>query len=115
MSALVAAPQAFAQAFPSKPVRVIVPFPPGGAVDFYARVVADPLSELLGQPVVIDNKAGANGMIRADLVAKSAPNGYTLLLGNIASLAINAGIYPRMPYDPGRDLRRSFAPSTSTT
>ena len=104
MSALVATPQAFAQAFPSKPVRVIVPFPPGGAVDFYARVVANPLSELLGQPVVIDNKAGASGMIGADLVAKSAPDGYTLLLGNIASLAINAGIYPKMPYDPVRDF-----------
>ena len=104
MTALIAASPVFAQAYPSKPVRVVVPFPPGGAVDFYARVVANPLSELLGQPVVVDNKAGASGMIGADLVAKSAPDGYTLLLGNIASLAINAGIYPKMTYDPVKDL-----------
>jgi tripartite-type tricarboxylate transporter receptor subunit TctC len=102
--ALIATAQAFAQAYPSKPVRLVVPFPPGGAVDFYARVVASPLSELLGQPVVIDNKAGASGMIGADLVAKAAPDGYTLLLGNIASLAINVGIYPKMAYDPVMDF-----------
>jgi len=95
---------AFGQAYPSKPVRLIVPFPPGGAVDFYARVVQEPLSEALGQPVVIDNRAGASGMIGADLVAKAAPDGYTLLLGNIASLAINVGIYPKMAYDPARDF-----------
>jgi tripartite-type tricarboxylate transporter receptor subunit TctC len=102
--ALIATSQAFAQVYPSKPVRLVVPFPPGGAVDFYARVVANPLSEMLGQPVVIDNKAGASGMIGADLVAKSAPDGYTLLLGNIASLAINVGIYPKMAYDPAKDF-----------
>jgi tripartite-type tricarboxylate transporter receptor subunit TctC len=102
--ALIATAQAFAQAYPSKPVRLVVPFPPGGAVDFYARVVASPLSELLGQPVVIDNKAGASGMIGADLVAKAAPDGHTLLLGNIASLAINVGIYPKMAYDPVMDF-----------
>src|SRR3954470_19387446 len=82
------------QAYPSKPIRVVVPFPPGGAVDFYARVLQAPLSEAFGQPVVIDNRAGASGMIGADNVAKSRPDGYTLLLGNIASLAINVGIYP---------------------
>ena len=96
--------QVTAQTFPVKPIRVVVPFPPGGAVDFYARVVQQPLSELLGQTVVIDNKAGASGMVGAEAVAKSAPDGYTLLLGNIASLAINVGIYPRMPYDPLRDF-----------
>jgi len=95
---------AFGQAYPSKAVRLIVPFPPGGAVDFYARVVQEPLSEALGQPIVIDNRAGASGMIGADLVAKAAPDGYTLLLGNIASLAINVGIYPKMAYDPARDF-----------
>ncbi|MEO8741092.1 MAG: tripartite tricarboxylate transporter substrate binding protein [Casimicrobiaceae bacterium] len=98
------AASALAQSYPSKPIRIIVPFPPGGAVDFYARVVQEPLSEALGQPVVIDNRAGASGMIGADLVAKAAPDGYTLLLGNIASLAINVGIYPKMPYDPVRDF-----------
>ncbi len=97
--------QALAQGYPSRPIRIVVPFPPGGAVDFFARVVSTPLSEALGQPIVIDNKSGASGMIGADLVAKSAPDGYTLLLGNIASLAINVGIYPKMPYDPVKDLR----------
>jgi tripartite-type tricarboxylate transporter receptor subunit TctC len=102
--ALAATPHVAAQVYPAKPVRLIVPFPPGGAVDFFARVMANPLAEMLGQPVVIENKAGASGMIGAELVAKSAPDGYTLLLGNIASLAINVGIYPKMPYDPARDL-----------
>jgi tripartite-type tricarboxylate transporter receptor subunit TctC len=93
-----------AQPYPSKPVRIVVPFPPGGAVDFYARVVQQPLTEALGQPVVIDNRAGASGMVGADHVAKSAPDGYTLLLGNIASLAINTGIYAKMAYDPAKDF-----------
>ena len=102
--ALAATPHAFAQAYPAKPIRLVVPFPPGGAVDFYARVVQQPLSEMLGQPVVIENKAGASGMVGAEAVAKSPPDGYTLLLGNIASLAINVGIYPKMPYDPLKDF-----------
>jgi tripartite-type tricarboxylate transporter receptor subunit TctC len=102
--ALVAATQAGAQAWPTKPIRLVVPFPPGGAVDFYARVVQQPLSELLGQTVVIDNKAGASGMVGAEAVAKAPPDGYTLLLGNIASLAINVGIYPKMPFDPLKDF-----------
>ena len=91
-------------AFPERPIHLVVPFPTGGAVDFFARVVQAPLSELLGQAVVIDNKAGASGMLGAGMVAKSAPDGYTLLLGNIASLAINVGIYPKMPYDPQKDF-----------
>jgi len=102
--ALVAATHAFAQGYPTRPIRVVVPFPPGGAVDFYARVVQPPLSELLGQPVVVENKAGASGMVGAESVAKSPPDGYTLLLGNIASLAINVGIYPKMAYDPLKDF-----------
>jgi tripartite-type tricarboxylate transporter receptor subunit TctC len=99
-----AAAIASAQPFPNKPIRLIVPFPPGGAVDFYARVVQQPLSEALGQQIVIDNKAGASGMVGAEIVAKSPPDGYTLLLGNIASLAINVGLYAKMPYDPVKDL-----------
>lgn len=102
--ALAVAAQAAGQAFPGKPIRLVVPFPPGGAVDFYARVVQQPLAEALGQTVVIDNRAGASGMVGAELVAKSAPDGYTLLIGNIASLAINVGIYPKMPYDPLKDF-----------
>ena len=101
---LAVAPVATAQSYPSKPVRIVVPFPPGGAVDFYARVVQQPLSEALGQTVVIDNRVGASGMVGADHVAKSLPDGYTLLLGNIASLAINVGIYAKMPYDPAKDF-----------
>ena len=93
-----------AQAYPSKSIRLVVPFPPGGAVDFYARAVQPALAEALGQPVVIDNKAGASGMLGAGIVAQSAPDGYTLLLGNIASLAINVGIYDKMPYDPRKDF-----------
>ncbi len=108
--ALAAAGAAWGQAYPAKPIRLIVPFPPGGAVDFYARVVQQPLSEALGQQVVIENKAGASGMVGIDAVAKAAPDGYTIGLGNIASLAINAGIYDRMPYDPAKDL----APITHT-
>lgn len=92
------------QGYPNKPIRLVVPFPPGGAVDFYARVVQAPLAEILGQPVVIDNKAGASGMLGAGIVAKSPADGYTLLLGNIASLAINVGIYPKMAYDPQKDF-----------
>lgn len=101
---LCVAPLATGQAYPSKPIRLVVPFPPGGAVDFYARVVQQPLSELLGQQIVIDNKAGASGMVGAEAVAKAPADGYTLLLGNIASLAINVGIYAKMPYDPLRDF-----------
>lgn len=101
---LVVAANASPQSYPTKPIRLIVPFPPGGAVDFYARVVQPPLSELLGQQIIIENKTGASGMIGAEAVAKSPPDGYTLLLGNIASLAINVGIYPKMPYDPLKDF-----------
>src|SRR3990167_4938573 len=101
---IVMAANAGAQAYPAKPIRLVVPFPPGGAVDFYARVIQPPLAEILGQAVVIDNKAGASGMLGAGLVAKSPPDGYTLLLGNIASLAINVGIYSKMAYDPIKDF-----------
>src|SRR5687768_18522971 len=100
----------FAQPFPSKPVRLIVPFPPGGAVDYYARAVQGRLAETLGQPIVIENRVGAGGMVGADLVAKSAPDGYTLLIGNIASLAMNVGVYPKMTYHPVKD----FTPSIRT-
>src|SRR4026209_843561 len=107
---LCAALNAFAQTFPSKPVRLIVPFPPGGAVDYYARAVQSRLAETLGQPILIENRVGAGGMIGADLVAKSAPDGYTLLVGNIAALATNVGVYPKMTYDPVKD----FAPVIRT-
>lgn len=98
------APSVSAQPYPNRPVRLIVPFPPGGAVDAYARSVQAALADNLGQPVIIENRAGASGMIGAEMVAKAPPDGYTLLVGNIATMAMNAGIYTKMPYDPMRDL-----------
>ncbi|HTO47883.1 MAG TPA: tripartite tricarboxylate transporter substrate binding protein [Burkholderiales bacterium] len=102
--AIGAASAALAQSYPSKPVRLIVPFPPGGAVDFYARAVQTRLAETLGEPILIENRAGAGGMIGTELVAKSPPDGHTLLVGNIAALAMNVGLYSKMPYDPAKDL-----------
>ncbi len=93
-----------AEVYPSRPIKLVVPFPPGGAVDYYARIVQAPVGEMLGRPLVIDNRAGASGMIGSELVAKSPPDGYTILLGNIACLAINAGIYDKMTYDPAKDF-----------
>ena len=98
------AQQVGAQAWPARPIRLIVPFPPGGAVDAYARIVQTRVAEQLGQNIVIENRGGAGGMIGTDLVAKAAPDGYTLLVGNIAAMAMNVGVYSSMPYDPVRDL-----------
>lgn len=95
-----------AQGFPSRPLRMIVPFAPGGSTDLLARIVAAPLSERLKQAVVVENRTGAGGNIGADLVAKSAPDGHTLVMGSIGTHATNALIYATMPYDPVRD----FAP-----
>ncbi len=95
---------ALAQAYPNRPIRLVVAFPPGGATDVFARIVQGRFSEALGQNIVIANRAGAGGMIGADLVAKAPPDGYTLLIGNIAALAMNVGVYSKMPYDPVKDL-----------
>ena len=95
---------AFAQAWPAKPVRIICPYP-GGPVDLSTRVVAQKLQEALGQPVVVELKPGAGGVIAADYVAKSAPDGYTLLMGAIATHAINPALMPDLPYDAIRDFR----------
>jgi tripartite-type tricarboxylate transporter receptor subunit TctC len=99
-----AAPTAFAQAWPSKPVKVIVNFPPGGAADQLARAIGLPLQEALGQPVVVENRAGANGNIGGELVAKSPPDGYTLLMSSGGMVSVNPHIYPRMAFDPAKDL-----------
>jgi tripartite-type tricarboxylate transporter receptor subunit TctC len=93
-------------AYPSKPIRLVVPFPAGGTTDILARAVAQRLTETLGQPVVVDNRPGAGGNIGAELVAKAAPDGYTLLMGTVGTHAINASLYAKMPYDHVRD----FAP-----
>ncbi|WP_293750376.1 tripartite tricarboxylate transporter substrate binding protein [Limnohabitans sp. Rim8] len=97
--------------FPNKPVRIVVPFPPGGATDITARVVAEKLSTKWGQPVVIDNKAGAGGNVGSDLVAKSAPDGYNIVLGVTGSHSINISLYKKMPYHPLND----FEPLTQAT
>ncbi|HEY8610445.1 MAG TPA: tripartite tricarboxylate transporter substrate-binding protein, partial [Roseomonas sp.] len=109
-SAALAAPAVRAQGttYPSKPVRIVVPFPPGGLVDTLARSVSQSLAARLGQPFVVDNRAGAGGNIGADLVAKAAPDGYTLLASSMGPLAVNQFIYPSMPYD----TNTAFAPIT---
>ena len=96
------------QAYPSKPIRLVVPFPAGGSLDVVARAIGQKLTEAWGQPVVIDNRPGAGGNIGADLVAKSAPDGYTILEGALSTHAVNVSLYNKMPYDPIKD----FAPIT---
>ena len=104
--ALVTAAAAMAQSWPAKPVRIVVPYPPGGGLDFFARVAAPKLQEVLGQQVVVENRTGAGGMVGADSVAKAAPDGYTMLLASSAELTISQHLYPKMAYDAIRD----FAP-----
>ncbi len=87
-------------AFPTRPVTLVVPFPPGGGTDTGARIVAQKLSGRWGQPVVVENKGGAAGQIGADFVAKAKPDGYTILMGNIGTQAINPALYKKLPYDP---------------
>ena len=93
-----------AQSYPTKPIRLVVPFPAGGTTDVLARAAAQKLTETLGQPVVVDNRPGAGGNIGAELVAKSPPDGYTLLMGTVGTHAINPSLYPKMPYDHVRDF-----------
>ncbi|MBQ0918632.1 tripartite tricarboxylate transporter substrate binding protein [Hydrogenophaga aromaticivorans] len=95
-------------AWPSKPVRIVVPFAPGGTTDILARVLAPELSKALGQPFVVDNRGGAGGNIGAEIVAKSAGDGHTLLMGTVGTHGINKSLYASLPYDPQKD----FAPIT---
>jgi tripartite-type tricarboxylate transporter receptor subunit TctC len=97
-----------AQSWPSKPIRIIAPFPPGGVADVLARAIQPGLQEALGQQVIIENKPGAGGNIGADLVAKADPDGYTLLLASAGILTINEFLYSKMPFDPAK----AFAPIT---
>jgi tripartite-type tricarboxylate transporter receptor subunit TctC len=106
--ALLAAAPARAQGWPMRPIRIVVPFPPGGLVDVLARAIAQPLTAQLGQPVVVENRAGAGGNIGADAVAKSAPDGHTLLASSMGPVAVNQYIYRAMPYD----TQTAFAPIT---
>ena len=101
------APFAFAQgAWPNRPVRIIVPFPPGGTTDILARALAPELTRAFGQSFVIENRAGAGGNIGAEMVAKSPNDGYTLLMGTVGTHGINRALYDKLPYDPIKD----FAP-----
>src|SRR6266850_1756642 len=97
-------PAAWCQSFPSKPVRVIVTFPPGGTPDIYGRVMAAELQRIWNQSVVVENRTGAGGTIGTDYVAKAAPDGYTLLFAADASVTIAPHLYSKLPYDPVRDL-----------
>ena len=90
--------------YPSKPIKMVVPFPAGGTTDILARAVAADLQKVFGQPVVVENKAGAGGNIGSDSVAKSPPDGYTLLVGTVGTHAINVALYPKMPYDAVKDF-----------
>jgi tripartite-type tricarboxylate transporter receptor subunit TctC len=93
------------QNYPDRPIRLIVPVPPGGSLNLYTRYLAQKLTESLGQQVVVDNRAGANGIIGADLVAKATPDGYTLLMGASPTLGVNPTLYAgKVPYDPLRDF-----------
>lgn len=93
-----------AQNYPTRPVRMIVPFAPGGASDFVARIIQPKMTEVLGQQVVVDNRAGAAGNIGVELAARSAPDGYTLFLGNVGTTAINPSVFPKFPFKPVRDF-----------
>ncbi len=105
---LLATSIAAAQPWPAKPVRIVVAYPPGGGIDIIARQLADKLSPAWGQPVVVENKPGANTILAADTVAKSAPDGYTVLMTSDATFSINPHLYARLPYD----AQRSFVPVT---
>ena len=106
-----AAAGAMAQGFPTKPLRLIVSFVPGGPTDIVARVVAGKMSDGLGQPIIVENRGGAGGTIGADVAAKSPGDGYTLLLGTISTLGVAPSVYPNLPYDPVK----SFAPVSLLT
>ena len=101
---LLSATAAFGQGYPSKPVRWIVPFPPGGATDIIARIVAQKMTESWGQAVVVENRAGAAGAIGSDAVAKSAPDGYTILMGTTSTHAVGPAINPKLPYNTLTDF-----------
>ena len=104
-AALVPCTAALAQDWPAKPIRIVVPYTPGGSSDIIARAISQPLAEALKTTVVVENKPGANGNTGTDLVAKSPADGYTLLLCDVGALAITSSVYNKLPFDPSKDLR----------
>src|SRR5436190_11467954 len=96
--------EAQAQGYPNQPIKLIVPWPPGGGVDTSARIIAQPLSERLGQNIVIENRGGAGGNIGTEMAARAKPGGYTLLMGSSSPNAINVHIYSKLPFDPAKDF-----------
>ena len=104
-AALAPCTMALAQDWPAKPIRIIVPYTPGGSSDIIARAISQPLADALKTTVVVENKPGANGNTGTDLVAKSPADGYTLLLCDVGALAITSSVYTRLPFDPSKDLR----------
>src|SRR5712671_5559718 len=103
-ASLLAALPALAQQYPNKPIRIVVPFAPGGTSDILARAIGPHISTAWGQPVIVENRTGANGNVGADFVAKSAPDGYTMLLSDVGALSINPSVYADMPFDPAKDF-----------
>ena len=101
---LLAASAASAQGYPNKPIRIVVPFAAGGTSDILARALGPHVTNAWNQPVIVENRTGANGNVGADYVVKSAPDGYTMLLSDVGALAINPSVYPDMPYDPVKDF-----------
>ena len=99
-----AAPAALAQTWPAKQIRIIVPYTPGGSSDIIARAIQQPLQDALKQTVIVENKPGANGNTGTDFVAKSPPDGYTILLCDVGALAITSSVYSKLPFDPAKDL-----------
>jgi tripartite-type tricarboxylate transporter receptor subunit TctC len=104
LSALLALSLPAQAQYPNKPIRIVVPFAAGGTSDILARAIGPRITEAWGQPVVVENRTGANGNVGADFVAKSAPDGYTMLLSDVGALAINPSVYPGMPFDPAKDF-----------
>ena len=105
VAATLVASVAFGQAaYPDKPIKLVVPFAPGGASDLTGRTLAQKMGDLMGQPVVVENKPGANGAIGTELVSKAAPDGYTILLTDRGSLTVNPALYAKLPYDPVKDF-----------
>jgi tripartite-type tricarboxylate transporter receptor subunit TctC len=111
LTMLLAIPMAAQTAYPAKAIRFIVPFPPGGGTDILSRALAQKMSEVMGQPFVIDNRSGAGGNIGADIAAKSTPDGYTVFMGQTSNLAVNPTLYKKLPFDPLKD----FSPITLVT